>query len=803
MFQGKVSAALRWIGSQSTSVVPADEDVMNELRRLHPSGEQATDSCILKGPIDKVETVSFDGINADLIQQCAKKTEGSAGPSGLDADGWKRILCSKQFKSKPFELCEVIADLARKLCTSHVNPAFLKAYCACRLVPLSKSVNSVRPVGIGEILRRIIGKALMQHMKVEVVNTTAPIQCCSGLAGGAEAAIHALRRLYEDHDTEAIMLVDADNAFNRMNRNVALNNIQYTCPEIATYLINTYRESASLFVAGNEEPLSSEEGVTQGDNSAMGYYACSLMPLQRTLMLKQDDQVYEKLKQQWYADDAASGGKLKDISEWWKRLCKSGPLYGYHPKPSKSCIIVKTEYYETAKQLFPDVPITDVGSKYLGSYIGTEEGKLIFMDKKIKEWINDVDEISEIATREPQVAYAAYVYGLSKRWNYICRTTPGISVPLKKLEYKIRETFIPAILDRTFSCTDTCRRLFALPARDGGLSIFDISDTSDAEYSYSSKATSALSNAIYNQDQEFNEDGDAQYKIKSEITQEKLSFHKRKREELWEELTDLQRLQLDLASEKGASSWLTSLPLKSLGYILNKQEFNDAVALRYNLKIKDTAKLCVCGEMNTLNHNLICKLGGYVSLRHNTLRDTTAELLRYTCRDVVTEPPLLPIAGVHLPRGSITTDNARLDVSVRSLWNPLERAFMDIRVFHAPATSNRNLKSIPKMYIHHEELKKKAYNARVIQVEKGVFTPMVFSTTGGMGEEAKKMVKRLAEKYAMKSGQSYAESVSFIRRRLRFDLLKTTIIALRGYRGKPRMETQDVSELDLNISPDV
>ena len=59
---------------------------------------------------------------------------------------------------------------------------------------------------------------------------------------------------------------------------------------------------------------------------------------------------------------------------------------------------------------------------------------------------------------------------------------------------------------------------------------------------------------------------------------------------------------------------------------------------------------------------------------------------------------------------------------------------MDIRVFHAPATSNRNLKSIPKMYIHHEELKKKAYNARVIQVEKGVFTPMVFSTTGGMGE---------------------------------------------------------------------
>ena len=107
---------------------------------------------------------------------------------------------------------------------------------------------------------------------------------------------------------------------------------------------------------------------------------------------------------------------------------------------------------------------------------------------------------------------------------------------------------------------------------------------------------------------------------------------------------------------------------------------------------------------------------------------------------------------------------------MRSLWNPLERAFFDVRVFHAPAPSNRNLKTITKMYKHHEELKKTAYNARVREVEKGVFTPLVFSTTGGVGDEAKKMIKRLAEKHAMKSGQKYHETISFIRKRLRFDL---------------------------------
>ena len=200
--------------------------------------------------------------------------------------------------------------------------------------------------------------------------------------------------------------------------------------------------------------------------------------------------------------------------------------------------------------------------------------------------------------------------------------------------------------------------------------------------------------------------------------------------------------------------------------------------------------------MNTINHCLICKKGGYVSLRHNSLRDTTAELLRTTCRDVVVEPTLLPTAGVALPPGSNKADNARLDVSARSVWNPLERAFFDVRVFHAPAPSNRNLKTIPRMYQHHEKLKKTAYNARVMQVEKGVFTPLVFSTSGGMGKEAETVCKKIAEKLVYKSGQKYHETISFIRKHLRFDLLKTTIISLRGNRGRPSF-VPEIDQLDI------
>ena len=184
---------------------------------------------------------------------------------------------------------------------------------------------------------------------------------------------------------------------------------------------------------------------------------------------------------------------------------------------------------------------------------------------------------------------------------------------------------------------------------------------------------------------------------------------------------------------------------------------------------------------------------------YNSLVSLIAKLLVSAgCRDVVTDSLLLPTAGVTLPPGSNTADNARADVSARSIWNPLERAFLDVRVYHAQAPPNRNLKTVPRMYSHHEEQKKLVYNAWILKV----FTTLVFLTSGGMEEEAKTLLKRVAAKMANKTGQKHSETITFIRKRLRFDLLKTTVIALRGYRGKPSPSSYtEISELDLGIEP--
>jgi len=636
----------------------------------------------------------------------------------------------------------------------------------------------------------------MTLLQKDLVGATAPIQVCAGLQGGVEAAVHAARECFEDPETEAIILVDAENAFNLLNREASLNNMYIVCPEVATYIMNTYRMPARLFIAGGDEHLFSEEGTTQGDPPAMGFYACGTIPL------IDSGNIERKVTQIWYADDSAAGGKLEEMRKWWDNLCIKGPLFGYNPKSSKTWVIVKPEHEEKARNLFPDVNVTSIGRRYLGSFIGSDQGKEAFIEDKVQVWCRDLKQLSDIASREPQIAYSAYVYGLSKRWNYVCRTTPGVADRLTPLEQVTRDEFIPAIINRLFSCTDELRNIMALPPRYGGLGIPVMMDMADREYKFSCKATKLLKEAILNQDDNYTEDWTYSKGVKTEITTERNLFYKQKQAEIHQELesTPLAKLMFQLAAEKGASAWLTALPLKEYGYLMNKQQFSDAIALRYNLNLKDCPKTCTCGQKYSANHALICKLGGYVSLRHNSLRDTFADLMRTVkCKDVQTEPVLLPVDGLELPKGTVLGDQARLDISARSIWNASERAYFDVRVFHAPAPSNAS-KSIPAMYQSHENEKKRCYNARVLEVEKGSFTPLVFSTSGGMGGEAERLVKKLASKMEYHTGQRYSDAVGYIRKRLRFEILRTTVISLRGDRGA-RKNRVDIDSLDLNLEP--
>jgi len=89
--------------------------------------------------------------------------------------------------------------------------------------------------------------------------------------------------------------------------------------------------------------------------------------------------------------------------------------------------------------------------------------------------------------------------------------------------------------------------------------------------------------------------------------------------------------------------------------------------MRYGWKVKGIPTHCACGETNSVDHSLICKLGGYISMRHNSVRDSEAQIMREVCRDVQTEPTLLPINENDYQRKVNTADNARLNISAKGL----------------------------------------------------------------------------------------------------------------------------------------
>ena len=82
----------------------------------------------------------------------------------------------------------------------------------------------------------------------------------------------------------------------------------------------------------------------------------------------------------------------------------------------------------------------------------------------------------------------------------------------------------------------------------------------------------------------------------------------------------------------------------------------------------------------------------------------------------------------------------------------------------------------------HKDEKKRTYNARVIEAEKATVTPMVISITGGKGEEANRFLKKVATLISHKKGNLYGDCVSYIRRKLSFYLIRTKLVAIRGYR---------------------
>ena len=795
MEMGHVRQASRMLQTDcQQGILPVNAENLEKLREKHPEGAEASKDDLLQGERKQGHPVIYNKIDGLMVKRAAINTKGSAGPSGMDANIWRMMLTSRRNPLITADLQNAIAGLAKKMCIEECQ--HLEPITNSRLIPLKNQHSGVRPIGVGEVLRRIIGRCVMNVLRDDVQKAAGNLQVCAGQQAGAEAAIHAMREIYNDPKCEAVLLIDASNAFNTLNRKAMLHNIGIVCPTISNFVENTYKIAPRLIISRGME-LRSNEGTTQGDPIAMAVYALGLSVLQRKIDFENTG-----AKHVAYADDIAGAGSLEAVKKLWEEAKNKGPSLGYHPNANKSYLIVKPEFEKRAKELFEgtNITITVEGHKHLGAVIGSPGYKDAFVKNMVDRWVQEIQELSTIAKTEPHAAYTNFIFSMKQKWNYAMRTIPDIKCYMEPLEKSIREVFLPALLACPVS--DNIRDLLALPARMGGMGIINPVEASDIENQNSTKLTGLLTSVIVEQSHNGIVDHECIKKIKKEISQEREKRQRQKLSEIEnsEQLDITLKRKLEMNQEKGASNWLSTLPIQQEGFSLSKEEFHTAIGIRYGLPMPRLPEYCPCGSKFTVDHAMICKKGGFVSQRHNELRDTTRDLMSEVCKNTVSEPLLQPLSGEKFRHSTANTqDNARLDLSADDFWIRGQRAFFDVRVFDpvAPSYITQKLEAAHKKQ---EDSKRLNYEERVIEVEHASFTPLVFTVAGGMGKAAQVFYNRIAEMIADSRGQPKSVIVAWMRTLLSFSLVRSAVRCVRGTRtGRSPPPVQD-TDIQASVS---
>ena len=228
--------------------------------------------------------------------------------------------------------------------------------------------------------------------------------------------------------------------------------------------------------------------------------------------------------------------------------------------------------------------ITSEGCPHLGVPLGSPNYVSQYVSEKVQQWSKELKLLSAVATTQPHAAFAAYTHGMTSKWSYLIRTVTSIGHHLKVLEISRGQISFLDILrsDLHPPPNDVEMKLMALPERLGGLGIGIPSLNSGDAFDASLLVTAPLRKLIYNRDIVYTYQALAdQMTAKSDIQRKRREQARDDANNLRNELTPVVQKAMDIARERGSSSWLTALPLEEHGFSLHKVAVVHALALRY------------------------------------------------------------------------------------------------------------------------------------------------------------------------------------------------------------------------------
>ena len=334
-FDGKACAALLAEG-----LAPDTPDNVAALRSLHPVQPAV--------PITPAQALPLGpDITPALVGRALRSFPASSapGPSGLRVQHLRDACLPGSTDSFLDQLTTLVSFLSN----GQACPAAAPFLAGANLVAAPKPKGGLRPIAIGEVLRRLTGKCLMESVQTAAREHFFPAQIGVAVPGGAEAAVHAVRAWTTQHaqaSSKVLVKLDFANAFNSVSRQQVLASARSQFPSLSRWVHWCYGEASYLQFGGSV--LQSAGGVQQGDPLGPLLFAAAVQPLTTQLQQSSLDLAT------FYLDDGILAGDVGAVASALRLVQQRSADIGLHLNLHK-CEVVGLGSLSAA-QLVPHFP---------------------------------------------------------------------------------------------------------------------------------------------------------------------------------------------------------------------------------------------------------------------------------------------------------------------------------------------------------------------------------------------------------------------------------------------------------------
>ena len=347
----------------SSGIAPNNDTTWRLLQAKHPAcpppvTPNATSEPVTLGPTFKI---------LKILRSFPKGT--SAGPSGLSV---QHLLDAASIPLHT-SIGDSLKGIVNLMASGKVPEPVATFLAGGRLIALNKGKEGnppdVRPIAVGETLRRLIGKCICAILRDKISSFFQPSQFGVACKAGVEKIVHSLRRCIDENWLSGdfvVFKVDMSNAFNMVSRQAVLDECATFFPELLPWVSWCYGSHTSLWHPMGQ--ISSQSGVQQGDPLGPMLFALVLHKL--VTSIDADDDCLQLLLEAWYLDDGVLAGERSAVIRALHLIEELGPHLGLYINFSK-CEL----FSRSGNSLFPPVvkssllPNLDILGAPIGDFV--------------------------------------------------------------------------------------------------------------------------------------------------------------------------------------------------------------------------------------------------------------------------------------------------------------------------------------------------------------------------------------------------------------------------------------------------